>query len=100
MLSVFYGLITKNNNMELKDLEEMFKMEQELDIPHRDRWYNKDFDKRELEAEQSVKNCNIPDVSNNEVAVCGLELRSCEYIGFSNRCNYAHECPHKEQTVC
>ena len=56
MLSVFYGLITKNNNMELKDLEEMFKMEQELDIPHRDRWYNKDFDKRELEAEQSVKN--------------------------------------------
>ena len=55
MLSVFYGLITKNNNMELKDLEEMFKMEQELDIPHRDRWYNKDFDKRELEAEQSVK---------------------------------------------
>ena len=64
MLSVFYGLITKNNNMELKDLEEMFKMEQELDIPHRDRWYNKDFDKRELEAEQSVKNCNIPDVSN------------------------------------
>ena len=35
--------------MELKDLEEMFKMEQELDIPHRDRWYNKDFDKRELE---------------------------------------------------
>ena len=64
MLSVFYGLITKNYNMELKDLEEMFKMEQELDIPHRDRWYNKDFDKRELEAEQSVKNCNIPDVSN------------------------------------
>ena len=48
--------------MELKDLEEMFKMEQELDIPHRDRWYNKDFDKRELEAEQPVKNCNIPDV--------------------------------------
>ena len=52
--------------MELKDLEEMFKMEQELDIPHRDRWYNKDFDKRELEAEQSVKNCNIPDVSNQK----------------------------------
>ncbi len=45
--------------MELKDLEELFHFEQELDIPHRDRWYNKDFDKRELE-EQSVKNCNIP----------------------------------------
>ena len=29
--------------MELKDLEEMFKMEQELDIPYRDRWYNNDF---------------------------------------------------------
>ena len=65
MLSVFYGLITKNNNMELKDLEEMFKMEQELDIPYRDRWYNKDFDKRELEAEAPVKNCNIPHVSNS-----------------------------------
>ncbi|MFA5753513.1 MAG: hypothetical protein WC910_10640 [Bacteroidales bacterium] len=38
--------------MELKDLEEMFKMEQELDIPHRDRWYNQDFDKRELEADK------------------------------------------------
>ena len=58
MLSVFYGLITKNNNMELKDLEEMFKMEQELDIPYKDRWYNKDFDKRELEAEQPVKKCS------------------------------------------
>lgn len=63
MLSVFYGLITNNNNMELKDLEEMFKIEQELDIPHKDRWYNKDFDKRELEAERPVKNCNIPHVS-------------------------------------
>ena len=58
--------------MELKDLEEMFKMEQELDIPHRDRWYNKDFDKRELEAEQSVKNCTIPLVSNS------LDLRELE----------------------
>jgi len=74
MLSVFYGLITKNNNMELKDLEEMFKMEQEFDIPHKDRWYNKDFDKRELEAEQPVKNCNIPCVSialeNKRKAFC------------------------------
>ena len=55
--------------MELKDLEELFKMEQELDIPHRDRWYNKDFDKHELEAEQSVKNCNILCVSN---LLCGF----------------------------
>lgn len=47
-----------------------------------------------------LKLLDIPVVSNNEVAVCGLELRSCEYIGFSNRCNYAHECPHKEQTDC
>ena len=58
--------------MELKDLEEMFKMEQELDIPHRDRWYNKDFDKRELEAEQQAKNCTIPLVSNS------LDLRELE----------------------
>lgn len=63
--------------MELKDLEEMFKMEQELDIPHRDRWYNKDFDKRELEAEQSVKNCNIPHVSNSVCPKCGNTGR-CE----------------------
>ena len=69
----FNGLITKNNNMELKDLEEMFKMEQELDVPHRDRWYNKDFDKRELEAEQSVKNCNIPHVSNCYMADCLIQ---------------------------
>lgn len=71
MLSVFYGLITKNNNMELKDLEEMFKMEQELDIPHRDRWYNKDFDKRELEAEQSV---NIPVVTNRTFSVNEVKI--------------------------
>ena len=50
--------------MELKDLEEMFKMEQELDIPYRDRWYNNDFDKRELEATQEVNKCNLPPVSN------------------------------------
>ena len=61
--------------MELKDLEEMFKLEQELDIPHRDRWYNKDFDKRELEAEQSVKNCNIPHVSNSVCEIDGCDLR-------------------------
>ena len=71
MLSVFYGLITKNNNMELKDLEEMFKMEQELDIPHRDRWYNKDFDKRELEAEQSV---NIPVITNRTFSVNEVKI--------------------------
>ena len=47
-----------------------------------------------------LKLLDIPVVSNNEVAVCGLELRSCEYIGFSNKCNYAHECPYKEQTDC
>jgi len=52
------------------------------------------------EHESKVKKLTIPVVSNNEVAVCGLELRSCEYIGFSNKCNYAHECPHKEQTDC
>lgn len=39
------------NDMKIKDLEEMFKMEQELDIPYRDRWYKQDFDKRELESE-------------------------------------------------
>ena len=44
--------------MELKDLEEMFKMEQELDIPYTDRWYNKDFDKRELEALDGINKCN------------------------------------------
>ena len=71
MLSVFYGLITKNNNMELKDLEEMFKMEQELDIPYRDRWYNKDFDKRELEAEQSV---NIPVITNRTFSVNEVKI--------------------------
>ena len=43
------------NDLTLKDLEEMFGMEQELDIPHRDRWYNKDFDKRELEADVKFK---------------------------------------------
>jgi len=32
--------------------KEMFKLEQELDIPYRDRWYNEDFDKRELKAQQ------------------------------------------------
>lgn len=36
----------------LKQLEEIFNLEQELDIPYRDRWYNSDFDKRQLEAEQ------------------------------------------------
>lgn len=60
--------------MELKDLEEMFKMEQELDIPHRDRWYNKDFDKRELEAVDNAlytlltaglcDNCKVPKMIN------------------------------------
>ena len=60
--------------MELKDLEEMFKMEQELDIPHRYRWYNKDFDKRELEAGQSVKNCNIPVVTNRTFSVNEVKI--------------------------
>lgn len=64
--------------MELKDLEEMFKMEQELDIPHRDRCYNKDFDKRELEAEQSVKNCNIPHVSFSEERAEVCEIDGCD----------------------
>ena len=64
--------------MELKDLEEMFKMEQELDIPYRDRWYNKDFDKRELEAEQSVKNCNKPHVSFSEEREEVCEIDGCD----------------------
>ena len=60
--------------MELKDLEEMFKMEQELDIPYRDRWYNKDFDKRELEAIQEVNKCNLPPVSKTVCVYCGKPL--------------------------
>ena len=68
--------------MELKDLEKMFKIEQELDIPHKDRWYNKDFDKRELEAEHPVKNCNILQICYKTKEVCkydckGLCKESC-----------------------
>ena len=91
MLSVFYGLITKNNNMELKDLEEMFKMEQELDIPHRDRWYNKDFDKRELEAEQPVKNCNIPHVSDTVCDNYDPEIGFPTGNGKCKNCGKYHE---------
>ena len=82
--------------MELKDLEEMFKMEQELDIPHRDRWYNKDFDKRELEAEQSVKNCNIPLVSDT---VCEHEWDLYENKQ-GELIQYCHKCNSVEQTDC
>ena len=77
--------------MEMKDLEEMFKMEQELDIPHRDRWYNKDFDKRELEAEQSVKNCNIPHVSGMLLmadADGDSPCRDCMRFGSCENCIY------------
>ena len=98
MLSVFYGLITKNNNMELKDLEEMFKMEQELDIPHKDRWYNKDFDKRELEAEQPVKNCNIPCVSNSVCAICGKSAFKSDNLCFEHLVCNAPKPP--KQTDC
>ena len=67
--------------MELKDLEEMFKMEQELDIPHKHRWYKKDFDKRELEADQPVKNCNIPCVSNSVCDRCeGKPENECKTL--------------------
>ena len=35
----------------------MFKMEQELDIPHKDRWYNKDFDKSASQSWRKCKHC-------------------------------------------
>ena len=97
MLSVFYGLITKNFNMELEELEAMFKMEQELDIPHKDRWYKKDFDKRELEAEQPVKNCNIPCVSNSVCEICGKPAFKSDNLCFEHLvCNV----PKPKQTDC
>ena len=83
--------------MELKDLEEMFKMEQELDIPHRDRWYNKDFDKRELEAEQSVKNCNIPHVSNSVCEICGKPAFKSDNLCFEH---LVFNVPKPKQTDC
>jgi len=45
-----------------EDEKKLFELEQQLDIPYKDRYYNKD-DKRNYEAEQQVKNCNIPCVS-------------------------------------
>lgn len=42
-----------------EDEKKLFELEQQLDIPYKDRYYNKD-DKRNYEAEQPVKNCNIP----------------------------------------
>lgn len=68
--------------MELKDLEEMFKMEQELEIPHKDRWYKQDFDKRELEAEQSEKNCNTQCVSSSVCNTCGSKMIKAKFFGF------------------
>lgn len=42
-----------------KDEKKLFELEQQLDIPYKDRYYNKD-DKRNYEAQQPVKNCSIP----------------------------------------
>jgi len=45
-------------------------MEQELDIPHRDRWYNKDFDKHELEAEHLLCGFFEPKNDSSSATIC------------------------------
>ena len=83
--------------MELKDLEEMFKMEQELDIPYRDRWYNKDFDKQELN--ETSENLNIFDVIErliqdkskeyvNEYKFDNMKEEGIAYSAFLAGCRY------------
>ena len=56
-----------------EDEKKLFELEQQLDIPYKDRYYNKD-DKHNYEAEQPVKNCNIPCVNialeNKRKAFC------------------------------
>ena len=42
----------------LKQLEDIFNIEQQLDIPYRDRWHNSDFDKREIKSDELKQNKN------------------------------------------
>ena len=51
-------------------------------------------------AEQQLKNCNIPHVSNNEVAVCKAptHILPCSHF-YSNRCLQPNHCNYK-QTDC
>ena len=78
-----------------EDEKKLFELEQQLDIPYKDRYYNKDY-KRNYKAEEPVKNCNIPLVSDT---VCEHEWDLYENKQ-GELIQYCHKCNSVEQTDC
>lgn len=102
MVSVFfYGLLTKNINKMNNLLEIVNELNEALNngygVP------NMEWVKTKVKELQNVvkENCTIPDVSNNEVAVCDHPFNSVETDKLGNflRCNKCGE-SFFEQTDC